>query len=125
MAWWQNEGNDTSPQGTGYIEENSEVRNDQGNSSDKDNDQTAHDNLLHFESLALLEEGMLLCDIESRQDLHWVRYEAVNADAEVNECHVSRDWVEVQDENAIAIVLVGCVGDHGKHHEKSEDADDG
>lgn len=68
---------------------------------------------------------MLFCDVESCQDLYWVRDEAIDADAEEDEGDVAVDGLEVQHEDTIAGVLVDDVAEGSEHHEQGDDGDHG
>ena len=66
------------------------------------------------------EELGLLCDIKRCKNLHGVADEAVDTDAEHNECHEAIDRLEVEDKNAVAVLFVCEVGDHSEDQEEGK-----
>ena len=68
--------------------------------------------------MAFLEVPALLCNVESSQDLYRVGNEAVNADADIDNCDVSVDRLEVEDKDGFTVALVGDVCDHCEDHKE-------
>ena len=63
---------------------------------------------------------MLLRDIKRGQDLDRVTDEAIDAGAEVDKSHVACEGLHAEDEDGVALVLVGGVGDHREDHEQGQ-----